>query len=370
MDQALLSIRFRRLQTDACVYVLRDGDAMMFVALYVDDLLLLSNSSAKLSMLKQDLAKKFEMKDMGEAHFILGIEIDRDRSTRTLCLSQKSYVKKVLERYGMNDSKPIATPLDTGVKLSKADCPTTAEQGAEMKNIPYQSAVGAIMYAMLGTRPDIAFAVTQLSQFSSNPGFPHWLALKRVLRYLNGTMDYKLVYGASKIPKGLPMLTGYCDADWASNIDDRRSITGYVFMLCGGAVSWQTKKQPTVALSSVEAEYMAATQSTKEAMWFRAFLNELGIANITSSPTTIFSDSQGGIALVKNPEYHSRTKHIDVQHHFVREQSALGAVVFKFVGTEDMVADVLTKSLAKSKHQQMIQLMGIRSTMSGSVGSH
>jgi hypothetical protein len=118
MDQALLSIHFRRLQTDACVYVLQDGDLMMFVALYVDDLLLLSNSSARLSILKQDLAKKFEMKDMGEAHFILGIEIERNRSTRALCLSQKSYVKKVLERFGMNDSKPIATPLDSGVKLS------------------------------------------------------------------------------------------------------------------------------------------------------------------------------------------------------------------------------------------------------------
>jgi hypothetical protein len=186
------------------------------------------------------------------------------------------------------------------------------------------------------------------------------MALKRVLRYLNGTKDHKLIYGGSNMPKELPMFTGYCDADWASNIDDRRSITGYVFMLCGGAVSWQTKKQPTVALSSVEAEYMAANQATKEATWVRSFLQELGIANITSSPTVIFSDSQGSIALVKNPEYHSRTKHIDVQHHFVREQSALGVVVFKYVGTEDMVADVLTKSLAKFKHQQMIQLMGIR----------
>ena len=224
------------------------------------------------------------------------------------------------------------------------------------------------MYAMLGTRPDIAFAVTFLSQFNNNPGPQHWMAVKRVLRYLNGTMDYKLVYGGNDGKNiSTPTLVGYCDADWASNVDDRRSITGYVFLLAGGAISWQTKKQPTVALSSVEAEYMAATQATKEAIWFRSFLNQLGMLNIMSSPSVIFSDSQGSIALGKNPEYHSRTKHIDVQHHFVREQVSSGSVVFRFVPTDEMAADVFTKALSKVKHQQMIQLMGVKSIMSGSV---
>ena len=181
--------------------------------------------------MKQDLAKKFEMKDLGEAHFILGIQIERNRSAHTLSLSQQAYIKKIVERYGMSESKAVATPLDPGAKLSKSDCPTTAEQAAEMKHIPYQSAVGAIMYAMLGTRPDITFAVTTLSQFSSNPGSPHWIAVKRVLRYLHGTVDYKLVYGGSDGYKIPPTLIGYCDADWASNIDDRRSVTGYVFIL-------------------------------------------------------------------------------------------------------------------------------------------
>src|SRR6201996_6441500 len=194
----------------------------------------------------------------------------------------------------MSDSKPVATPLDPGTKLSKSDSPSTPEEIQKMKNIPYQSAVGAIMYAMLGTRPDIAFAVTILSQFSSNPGKSHWTAVKRVLRYLKGSINYKLAYGGSNSRQTDPELIGYCDADWASNVDDRRSVTGYVFMLAGGAISWKTKKQPTVALSSVEAEYMAATQATKEAIWFRSFLTQLGI-NVGSSPTTIYSDSQGSI---------------------------------------------------------------------------
>ncbi|HVX00094.1 MAG TPA: Ty1/Copia family ribonuclease HI, partial [Candidatus Babeliaceae bacterium] len=163
-------------------------------------------------------------------------------------------------------------------------------------------------------------AVTILSQFSSNPGKPHWIAVKRVLRYLNGSINYKLVYGGINGRQMDPELIGYCDADWASNVDDRRSVTGYVFMLAGGAISWKTKKQPTVALYSVEAEYMAATQATKEAIWFRQFFFELGMVHIWDESSVIFSDSQGSIALVKNPEYHQRTKHIDIQHHFVREK--------------------------------------------------
>ena len=310
------------------------------------------------------------MKDLGEAHFILGIQIERDRSTHTLALSQESYIKKIVERYGMSESKSVATPLDPGVKLSKADCPTTTEQAAEMKNVPYQSAVGAIMYAMLGTRPDITFSVTAISQFSSNPGKPHWVAVKRVLRYLHGTMNYKLVYGGIDGYKIPPSPIGYCDADWGSNVDDRRSVTGYVFIVAGGAISWQAKKQPTVALSSVEAEYMAATQATKEAIWLRLFFKGLGLGHILATPSLIYSDSQGSIALAKNPEYHSRTKHIDVQHHFVREQVASNVVCFKFIGTELMAADVMTKALARNKHHDMIALMGVKSTMSGSVENH
>jgi hypothetical protein len=157
-----------------------------------------------------------------------------------------------------------------------------------------------------------------------------------------------------------PSLVGYCDSDWGSNIDDRRSITGYVFLLSGGAVSWQAKKQPTVALSSVEAEYMASTQATKEAIWWRTFLKELSVH--TSSAILIFSDSQGSIALGKNPEYHARTKHIDIQHHFVREHVSNGTVVFQFITTDDMAADVLTKPLTREKHQRMIEMIGIHTS--------
>ena len=370
MDQALIDIGFNRLQADACVYMIRTKTVLTLISLYVDDLLLLSNCMSHLVHLKQNLSQKFEMKDLGEAEFLLGIQIERDRANRILYLSQETYIKKVIERFGMSDCKPVSTPLEAGMKLSKLDSPESDEMVNEMKKVPYQSAVGAIMYAMLGTRPDIAFAITALSQFSTNPGHLHWLALKRVLRYLRGTMDHKLTYGGSNICQHPLKLVSYCDSDWGSDIDDRRSISGYVFLLSGGAVSWKTKKQPTVAQSSVEAEYMAANQASREALWFRTLLNELGYFNLVSSPTKIYSDSQGSIALVKNPEFHTRTKHIDIQHHFVREHYINGAVDFQFVGTEDMIADVLTKPIAKVKHQKFVNLMGIKYIMCGSVGSH
>jgi hypothetical protein len=362
IHQALVELGFQAFQSDTCIYQLRKGSLAILIALYVDDLLLLSNSLKGLTTLKRDLSRLFAMKDLGEAHYVLGIQIDRDRTARTLSISQREYVQKVLHRFGMMDSKAASTPLDASAKLTKADCPA-ASIAPNMAFIQqYQSAVGAIMYAMLGTRPDIAFAVASLSQFSSNPGQPHWMAVKHVLRYLHGTIDYKLTYGTTRRANPCPQLPdfhGFCDSDWGADRDDRRSVTGYVFMLGGGAVSWQAKKQHTVALSSVEAEYMASTQATKEALWWRTFLSELGMPAGTT--TVIHSDSQGSIALSKNPEHHARSKHIDIRHHFVREQIMAGTISLQYVPTEDMTADVLTKPLGRDRHSKLIRSMGVHS---------
>ena len=363
IDRVLLELGFSRLEADHCVYQFHDGDnVVIYIALYVDDLLILSNSMRRLDQFKNQLSQIFQMKDLGEAHYVLGFQIHRDRQARTLSISQGEYIKNVLDRFDMLDCKSVTTPLATGVKLLKSDCPTSPQQVEEMSKVPYQQAIGAIMYAMQGTRPDIAYAVTALSQFSHNPGHVHWTGVKRLLRYLKGTIDYKLTYTGSPSSsvsiRSFPALSGYCDADWGSDLNDRRSITGYVFTLAGGAISWQSKKQPTVALSSVEAEYMASTQATKEALWWRTFLNELGF-NSSESPIQLFSDSQGSIALAKNPEYHSRTKHIDIKHHFVREHVANRNVRFDFVGTESMVADVLTKPLPRDSHIKFVKAMGI-----------
>jgi Reverse transcriptase (RNA-dependent DNA polymerase) len=250
----------------SCVYSLHDGEIEMYIALYVDDLLIFTNSLDALVAIKAELTERFEMTDLGEAQYVLGIQIERDRANRTLSIGQREYIRRIVDHYRLSDSKPSATPLEISTKLSKTDSPTTTGEQEDMKNVPYLSAIGEIMYAMLGTRPDIAYAVTILSQFSSNPGRRHWEAVKRLLRYLCGTMDFRLQYGAAERPANSGSIDeplsvwGYCDSDWASNVDDRRSITGYTFLAAGAAVSWQTKKQPTVALSTVEAEYMSASR--------------------------------------------------------------------------------------------------------------
>jgi hypothetical protein len=268
----------------------------------------------------------------------------------------------------MEDCKPAASPMVTGVKLLKTDPQDTEASGASL-DVPYASAVGALMYAALATRPDIAYAVTALCQFMSAPAISHWNAAKRVFRYLQGTQQHELVYGwngGNRQP-----LYGYTDSDWGNDANDRRSVTGWVFLLHDGAVSWQSCKQPTVALSSTEAEYMAAKEATREAVWWRAFLTELGMPPTTA--TTIHSDSQGAIALSKNPEHHKRTKHIDIQHHYIREQVAAGSVSLPHIGTDDMIADVLTKPLAAERHARLAEEMGVRASTaqshsSGSVG--
>ena len=352
MDAALTELGFTSLQSDSCVYIKREDNAVIYVLVYVDDLLLVTNDTSQLVATKDALATRFDMKDLGEARFLLGVQIRRDRAKRQLYLSQREYIRTILERFGMQDCKPTASPMATGVQLLKngtADEPATSH--------PYASAVGALMYAALATRPDIAYVVTALCQFMSNPMVSHWNAVKRVFRYLQGSQDRELAYGVNS---SQPELYGYSDSDWGNNTNDRRSVTGWVFLYHGGAVSWQSCKQRTVALSSVEAEYMAATQATREAVWWRAFFTELGLP--PTAATVVHSDSQGAIALSKNPEHHKRTKHIDIQHHYVREQVEAGSVTLPHIGTESMVADVLTKPLAADRHNTLVGDMGVRAT--------
>jgi transposase InsO family protein len=355
MDAALIELGLRPTHSDSCVYVMRQDDTVMFLLVYVDDLLLVTNHMGQLKSIKAALHSRFEMKDMGEAEFILGVQIRRDRAKRQLYLSQAEYVRTVLERFDMQDCKPAASPMATGVKLLKTET-TDDSTSKRMVDVPYASAVGALMYAALGTRPDIAFAVTALSQFNSAPSLAHWQAVKRVLRYLQGTRHHELTYGCAGGADR--QLYGYSDSDWGNDVNDRRSYTGWVFMLHDGAVSWQACKQRTVALSSTDAEYMAAAQATREAVWWRTLMTELGLP--PSAATTVHSDSQGAIARAKNPEQHKRAKHMDIQYHYVREQVQAGSVVMPYISTELMVADVLTKPLAADRHAELSGQMGVR----------
>jgi hypothetical protein len=211
------------------------------------------------------------------------------------------------------------------------------------------------MYTAICTRPDIAYAVTTLSQYSSNPGPEHWSACKRVFRYLSGTRSYGLVYGNTR-DDGV-ISTGYSDADYAANPDDRKSISGYAFMLGGAAYAWSSKKQTTVATSSTEAEYTALAHATRFAIWSRYLLDEMGC--LQNNPTVIHEDNQAALALARDPQFHARSKHFDIQNHFVREKIENGIIEPVYCTTEDQLVDIFTKPLARPKHDKFTRALGL-----------
>ena len=216
----------------------------------------------------------------------------------------------------------------------------------------YSGLIGSLLYLSVGTRPDIAQAVGALSRYMAKPSEDHWVAAKGLLRYLSGTVGLGLKYGAGG------GFVGYCDADFAGDIDTRRSTTGYVFTLYGGAISWSSRMQPTVAVSTAEAEYMAAGSAVKEALWLRKLLSDFGIVT-GGSAVEIRCDNQGAIKLLKHPIASVRSKHIDVLHHFARERMARGEVDFQYCKSEDMAADCLTKAVPAGKVVKCRQLMGM-----------
>ncbi|GJV88834.1 retrovirus-related pol polyprotein from transposon TNT 1-94 [Tanacetum coccineum] len=317
-DSFIRSLEYNRLLADPCAYFK-------------------SPNKNRINKLKAQLAREFEMKDLGPANKILGMQIHRDRVSRKIWLSQKSYVKKILQRFNMQDCKPILTPFPTDVKLSSKMSPSSEKERMEMSRVPYASAVGSLMFAMICTRPDIAHAVGVVSRYMAEPGRGHWEAVKRILRYIKGTSDVALCFGDSDL-----IVTGYVDSDYAGDLDGSKSTTGYVFTLSGGTVSWVSKLQSVVAMSTTEAEYVAAAQASKEAVWLKMLLEELGYKQ---EKITLFCDNQSALYLARNPTFHSKTKHIRVQYHFVREKVEEGTVDMQKIHTDDNVADYLTKAI-------------------------
>ena len=338
---------FVRCESDHSIFVLTRNGYTTYIALYVDDLLIISENDDDLAEVKRRLTEKFEMKDLGVARKFLGMEIEYG-DDGSIKLHQDQYIQGLLKRHGMQDCNPVITPLDTSIKLVKT---TDAEATADPKE--YQSIVGGLMFAAIVTRPDIMCAVGQLSQFNSDPSSKHLLAAKRVLRYLKGTSKLGITYSPPAT-----RLVGYSDADWAGDINTRRSTTGYVVMLNHGAIAWRSRRQVTVALSTMEAEYMAITEAAKELKWMRQFLAELGCDDHRSA-TVLKSDNQGAIALAKNPVSHSRAKHIDLHHHFIRDAIEDEIIWLEYIPTVEMTVDSLTKALSRQKHVNCLNRMGM-----------
>lgn len=360
MDDALTNQHgFTRLANDHCFYHRKDAqtDNIVWVALYVDDLLIAANSLDELNKFKSALSSTFKMKDLGEAKYVLGIQICRDRAKKTLTIDQSRYVADIATRFDLNDSRDVSTPMEHKLKLSKDNCPKTDVERQEMAKVPYREALGAATYAMVGTRPDTAFAITKLGQFANNPGPVHWNALKRLLRYLKSTSHYSITYSGSS-SNCTATLSGMADSDFAADTDDCKSISGYAFLLAGAAISWSAKRQTTVAQSTTESEYYGYNYAAREAMWLRELMAQF--YNPTNqAPTTILADNEGAIALSKDPKFHQRTKHIGVQWHYVRERVLRKDVQLTYVHTNKLGADVLTKALTLDQHNRCITQFGI-----------
>jgi hypothetical protein len=258
-------------------------------------------------------------------------------------------VEDFLKIFGLQSSNSVSIPLDPSIQL-----PTAADTGAEVDQRLYQRMVGKLMYAMIGTRPDLAFTVSTLAKFTSAPTTAHLAACKRAMRYLRRTSSYGIRYGGNN---GVSCI-GYTDSDYAGDRENRKSTSGYVFMACGGAISWTSRQQTSVALSTTEAEYVAATEACKELIWLNRLMKDLSILS-TLPPPVLYIDNQAALSLARNPSHHSRTKHIDVRYHFIRTEVAAGTINLQQIGTKENTADICTKALPKPTFEYHRMGMGV-----------
>lgn len=354
-NDTITSYGFVEIIVDRCIYIKISGSKFVILVLYVDDILLAANDMGMLHDVKKYLSKNFEMKDMGEASYVIGIEIFRDRSQGLLSLSQKGYINKILARYKMENCSAGIAPIQKGNKFSKMQCPKNELERKEMERIPYASVVGSLNYVQTCTRPDINFAVGMLGRYQSNPGMDHWKAAKKVLRYLQGTKEHMLTYRRSDQLE----VIGYSDSDYAGCVDSRKSTFGYLFLLAGGAISWKSGKQSVIATSTMEAEFVACFEATIHALWLRNFISGLRIVDTIAKPLRIYCDNSAAVFFSKNDKYSKGAKHMELKYLSVKEEVQKQRVSFEHIRTDMMIADPLTKGLPPKAFNGHVERMGI-----------
>jgi hypothetical protein len=299
LEEVLLQLGFSRIRANGSIFIWANNNVRVICPVFVNNITFASKSKAKIAELKAAIAEHFKVRNLGPTMFQLGVEITRERLQRTLHLLQRRYTQDLLERYGFVDSSPVLTPMDPSAPLTSAHAPLTPEDEAFMRTVPYVSAVGALMYLAIATRPDIAFALGVLCRFMANPGPEHWKAVKHLFRYLRGTINYRLTY-APDISAPKPFYA-YSNADHGGNRNNRRSTSAYVVKIGSGAVSWMLRLQLIVALSTTEAEFIAAASVGQEVVWMRQLLGELGFA--IAGPSLLLLDNQSAIQVGNNPEH-------------------------------------------------------------------
>ncbi len=331
-------------KADPCLFVRQTATSKLIVVIYVDDGLLAGTHQAEIDEFLMKLKEEFEI-TTSTAECYLGIQIVKELNG-SIILHQEAYAKKLLNRFGMSDSKPVQTPL---VK----DNETLNESNELRPNVPYREAIGSLMFLSTVTRPDLAYAVSIAARSMENPTEKDWCNVKRILRYIKGTLSYGLSYNSNEQSTDLMM---YSDSDYANDVGTRKSTSGFVCKFAGGAITWKSKRQQCVALSTTEAEFIAASEAAREAMWLIKLFEDL---TASSHIPVIQIDNQSAIKLIKNPVFHCRTKHIDTRYCFTREKFNEGIIDVEYVRTEDQVADIFTKILMKCRFQYLSKLLGM-----------
>lgn len=338
----LFEFGFTHSHSDHCLFIKGSGSTFICLLVYVDDVLLTSPMQSLIDEVRDYLHAQFTIKDLGSAKFFLGIEIARSEAGTVLC--QRKYILDIISQAGLLECRSVSTPLPAGLVLT---------QGTEARledPEPYRRLVGQLLYLNL-TRPDISYVAQQLSQYVANPTHSHWTAALHVLRYLKGCPSLGLFISTSNSLA----LTAYSDADWASCIDSRNSLTGYCVYFGSTLLSWKCKKQDTVSVSFAEAEYRALSITVREIMWLVSLLAELGIS--VSTPIPLYCDNVFAIHITKNQVFHERTKHLDIDCHLVREKYKSGLVQPLPISSSEQLADVFTKSLASTKLRYLLSKM-------------
>lgn len=346
LSTTLLSRGYSSSKNDYSLFYKKSGSLVVYLAVYVDDILVVGNDQSEITAIKSYLDSVFKIKDLGKLHYFLGLEFAEVPSG--MIVSQRKFALELLEEFDCIDSTPVVTPLDLTIKLFPDQGPLLTDSSL------YRKLVGKLNF-LTNTRPDLSFCVQHLSQFMSAPRQPHWDAALHVLRYLKNNPSQGLLFNADTSFT----LQAFCDSDWAACPNTRKSVSGYVILLGGSLISWKSKKQHTVSLSSAEAEYRSLRRLTAELSWLSRLLQELEVPDVL--PIPVKCDNQAAIYIAKNPVYHERTKHIDLDCHFVREKLLSGLVSLSYTPTTQQLADVLTKPLTGIQHHHLLGKLGLAS---------
>jgi Fe2+ transport system protein FeoA len=345
-DLAIISFGFKHNSVDKCLYCKVCENYVIFICLYVDDMLIMCNHMDGIKETKRFLSSIFKMKDLGKVDTILGIKVTKNSGG--FYLSQSHYIESVINKFKHLNIKDCSTPLDPSSKLMKND-------GREIAQLEYASAIGSLMYAVQCTRPDIAFAISKLSRFTSNPSNDHWKAIGRVLGYLKKTKNLGLQY--TKFPA---VLEGFTDASWISSTGESKSTSGWVFTLGGGAVSWKSKKQTCITHSTMESEFVALSETGKEAEWLKELLYEIPLGPKIISSIPIMCDSQATLAKAYNEVYNGKSRHMSLRHDYIRKLIKSGIISLNYVKSIENLADPLTKPLNRDLVNSTTSRMGLK----------